>query len=85
MSYRFLGLKEAGNWSKGTQLTQQTGERGVYTGKKLSFEYVSLKGKTEDLMELSNGDIDNLFPPQLSTHKADCDLKSVRFGTRDGK
>ena len=61
MSYRFVGLLEAGNLSNGTQSTQQTAKRGVYTRKKLSFEYVSLRGKTEDLMEMSNGDIDNLF------------------------
>ena len=62
VSYRFVGLLEAGNLSKGTQSTQQTAKRGVYTRKKkLYFEHVSLRGKTEDLTEMSNGDIDNLF------------------------
>ena len=61
MSYRFFGLLEAENLSKGTQSTQQTAKRGVYTRKKLAFEYVSSRGKTEDLMEMSNGDTDNLF------------------------
>ena len=56
-------LRATGGWTFEQRETSGLNklQKEVILEKKLSYEYVSLRGKIEDLMEMSNGDIDNLF------------------------